>query len=64
MTHSGLAYRRQRESEKSYKKGRKDQHNEYGSNLTRPRLRLGMVRFLFVSQAHDIDIVMPLKDVL
>ena len=53
-------------SEKSYKKGRNDQHDEYGSNLTRPRLRLGMVRFLFISQAHDIDtrskVVMPRKN--
>ena len=64
MTHSGL--QANHESEKSYKKGRKDQHNKYGSKLTRPRFRLRLVRFLFISQAHDIDtkskMIMPLND--
>ena len=53
-------------SEESYEKSRNDQHDEYGRKLGRPRLTLGMVRFLFKSQAHDIDtrskVVMPLKD--
>ena len=53
-------------SKESHKKGRDDQHNEYGRKLTRPCLTRRMVRFLFKFQANDIDtrskVMLPLRD--